>query len=128
MLPVSYDTYHNTTLEGYKIPRSRSDAIVNGGPVPAGQSEETMRAAMAVQGYAGAFDLVLELGRYDGTITRAVMLDLCEALFRPSVDAGFVGAGALRSWRTSNVSLHGCGTRRTRDGDAPGIRDHPSVS
>lgn len=34
-------------------------------------------------------------------------VDLHEALFRPSVDAGFVDAGGLRSWRTSNVSLRG---------------------
>ncbi len=103
----AYDTYHNTTLEGYRIPRSLSDAIVNGGPLPAGESEATIRAAMAVQGYARAFDLVLDLARRDGHVTRAVMLDLYEALFRPSVDAGFVGVGALRSWRTSNVSLRG---------------------
>ena len=103
----AHDTYHNTTLEGYKIPRGLSDAIVNGDPLPAGQSEETIRAAMAVQRYARAFDLVVSLARRDDPITRSVILDLYEALFRPSVDAGLVDAGTLRSWRTSNVSLRG---------------------
>ncbi len=104
----AYDAYHSTTLEGYRITKELSDAIVAGEPLPDGpQDEETLRAAMAVQGYSHAFDAVLTLARSDEPITRATILDLYEALFRPSVDAGRVEAHMLRGWRTSGVSLRG---------------------
>lgn len=104
----AYDAYHNTTLEGYRITKELSDAIVAGEPLADGpQDEETMRAAMAVQGYSHAFDAVLALARTNEPITRATILDLFEALFRPSVDAERVEAHMLRGWRTSGVSLRG---------------------
>jgi len=40
-------------------------------------------------------------------VTSALILDLYEDLFRPSVDAGIVETGALRGWRNGNVSLKG---------------------
>jgi hypothetical protein len=105
----TYDAYHNTTLEGYRIPRDKSDAVVAGGPLPDAATENERRAIMAVQGYSHAFDRVLALlqetplPRIDATL----VLDLYTALFRPSVDAGFVIPEDLRGWRTSPVGLAG---------------------
>ena len=36
-----------------------------------------------------------------------LILDLYEALFRPSVDAGITDSAALRGWRNSSVGLRG---------------------
>jgi hypothetical protein len=45
------DAYHSTTMEGYRISREISDAIIRGEPLPAGpQDRKTLEAAMAVQG------------------------------------------------------------------------------
>ncbi len=105
----TYDAYHNTTLEGYRIPRAKSDAVVAGGPLPDASSETELRAIMAVQGYSHAFDHVLALaqGTSPPPIDAALILDLYEELFRPSVDAGFVTPEDLRGWRTSAVGLAG---------------------
>lgn len=104
----AYDAYHNTTMEGYRIAPEVVDAIVRGAPPPGGpRSEEELRAAMAVQGYSGAFDEVLRLVPRRPDVTQGVVLDLYEALFRPSVDAGIVAPGELRRWRNGPVGLAG---------------------
>jgi Fic family protein len=104
----AYDAYHSTTLEGYRITPDVVEAIVQGSPLPDGpQSEESLRSAMAVQGYSGAFDRALRLARQRAPITGAGILDLYEELFRPSVDAGIVSPGQLRGWRTAPVTLSG---------------------
>lgn len=104
----AFDAYHSTTLEGYRIARDVSDAIVAGRKPPRDPaSEEERRAAMAVQGYSYAFDAVLALAGSKAPITRNLILDLYEELFRPSVDAGVVKPHELRGWRNDNVSLQG---------------------
>lgn len=104
-----YDAYHNTTMEGYRITKAASDAVVNGAPLPEISSEEQLRAIMAVQGYSRAFDLIINLVRTPPapSINEALILDLYVALFRPSVDAGIVTENKLRGWRTTNVGLAG---------------------
>jgi Fic/DOC family len=104
----AYDAYHSTTLEGYRISREISDAIVRGEPFPKGpQDQKTLEAAMAVQGYTITYGEVLARARRKDPIDTALILDLYEALFRPSVDAGITDAAALRGWRTASVGLRG---------------------
>ncbi|HWX30926.1 MAG TPA: Fic family protein [Steroidobacteraceae bacterium] len=104
----AYDAYHSTTMEGYRISREIADAIVRGEPLPEGpQDAKTREAAMAVQGYTIAYGLVLERARRKERIDGALLLDLHEALFRPSVDAGITDTAALRGWRAASVGLRG---------------------
>lgn len=104
----AYDAYHSTTMEGYRISRETSDAIVRGDPLPDGpQDQKTLEAAMAVQGYTIAYGVVLERARNKDPIETALILDLHEALFRPSVDAGLADTAALRGWRRDRVGLQG---------------------
>lgn len=104
----AYDAYHSTTMEGYRISRESSDAIVRGEPLPGGpQDQKTVEAAMAVKGYTNAYAEVLERARKTVPIGTSLILDLYEALFRPSVDAGFTDVAALRGWRTASVGLRG---------------------
>jgi Fic family protein len=103
----AYDAYHSTTMEGYRITREMSDAIVRGDPLPNGpQDERTLNAAMAVQGYTIAYGVVLEQARKKEPIDSKLILDLHEALFRPSVDAGIIDTPALRRWRENRVGLN----------------------
>jgi Fic family protein len=104
----AYDAYHSTTMEGYRISREISDAIVRGEPLPGGpQNQETLQAAMAIQGYTIAFGEVLLRAQKHALVDTDLILDLYEALFRPSVDAGITDSAALRGWRNSSVSLRG---------------------
>lgn len=104
----AYDAYHSTTMEGYRISREVSDAIVRGEPLPDGpQDQKTLEAAMAVQGYTIAYGLVLERARRNVPVDSSLILDLHEALFRPSVDAGLADTAALRGWRRDRVGLQG---------------------
>jgi len=104
----AYDAYHSTTMEGYRISREVSDAIVRGEPLPDGpQDQKTLEAAMAVQGYTIAYGIVLERARRQDPVDTALILDLHEALFRPSVDAGLADTAALRGWRCDRVGLQG---------------------
>jgi Fic/DOC family protein len=104
----AYDAYHSTTMEGYRISRDISDAIVRGEPLADGpQDRETLAAAMAIQGYSAAFNEVLQRARAKQPVNTDLILDLYEALFRPSVDAGITDTASLRAWRTSSVGLRG---------------------
>jgi hypothetical protein len=104
----AYDAYHSTTMEGYRISREISDAIVRGEPLPEGPTDQkTLEAAMAVQGYTVAYGEVLVRARRKAPIDADLILDLYEALYRPSVDAGITDAAALRGWRTATVGLRG---------------------
>lgn len=104
----AYDAYHSTTMEGYRISRDISDAIVRGEPLPDGpQDRKTLEAAMAVQGYTVAYAQVLERARTKDPIDTALILDLYEALFRPAIDAGITDSAAFRGWRAASVGLRG---------------------
>ncbi len=104
----AYDAYHSTTMEGYRISREASDAIIRGEPLPEGpQDIKSLQAAMAVQGYSIAFNEVLEQARQKAPIDTTLILDLYEALFRPAVDVGITDVSALRGWRNTSVGLRG---------------------
>ncbi len=104
----AYDAYHSTTMEGYRISREISDAILRGEPLPDGpQDRESLAAAMAIQGYSAAFNEVLQCAQTKAPVDTDLILDLYEALFRPSVDAGVTDTASLRAWRTSSVGLRG---------------------
>jgi hypothetical protein len=104
----AYDAYHSTTMEGYRISREASDAIIRGEPLPEGPRDiESLQAAMAVQGYSIAFSEVLEQARQKAPVDTNLILDLYEALFRPAVNAGITDVSALRGWRNTSVGLRG---------------------
>jgi hypothetical protein len=103
-----FDAYHSTTMEGYRIAPEVVESIVRGEASGGGpRDEQSLAAALAVQGYSRAFDLVLERARRRTPITQSLILDLHEALHRPAVDAGIVEASDLRVWRTIRVGLKG---------------------
>jgi len=51
--------------------------------------------------------VVLERARRKDSIDATLILDLHEALFRPSVDAGLTDTAAIRGWRGDRVGLQG---------------------
>jgi Fic family protein len=105
----AYDAYHSTTIEGYRITREMAEAIV-AGRSPGEDSLEGLREKAALVGYSAAFDEVTRVvtaERGPVRIDEALIFDLYEALFSPSVDAGLLGAGDLRQWRRQPAYIRG---------------------
>jgi Fic family protein len=103
------DTYHSTTIEGYRITRDDVRAVVEGIPFQ-GKTPQEIERLMALEGYSRAFERTLEMigasGRPGGAgITESDCHDLYVELWGPSVDAGIVSAAALRGWRTDPVYI-----------------------
>ncbi|MBI4500425.1 MAG: Fic family protein [Gemmatimonadetes bacterium] len=96
------DTYHSTTIEGYKVSRDEVDAVLRGTATSSGRSAEEVKRLMALKGYAIAFDKTLDLlpqRTAPMQLTEALIHDLNAALWLPSIDAGIVSAADLRTWR-----------------------------
>ena len=97
------DTYHSTTIEGYRVTREEVDAILSGNPTSAGRTPEAVERLMALKGYTVAFDKTLDLmPERTGPVnlTEALIHDINAALWWPSIDAGIVSATDLRAWRS----------------------------
>lgn len=106
------DTYHSTTIEGYRITREEVHAVLAGQPFRGRTPAETERL-MALKGYAQAFDWTLARIRQAGVpqpapkISESLFLDLFIELWSPSIDAGVTDAPALRAWRNQAVLING---------------------
>ena len=103
----TYDAYHSTTIEGYKITPEEVSAVFRNEPV-AGHDPEQVRSRMAIAGYGQAFERCIRVLRDSSgpvSITEDLIADLHVDLFAPSVEAGIVSAEDLRGYRTEPVYL-----------------------
>ncbi len=103
------DTYHSTTIEGYRIQRSDVEAVVSG-HATAGRTADEVERLMALTGYSRAFDFVLrQVSAVGGApmVNEALILDVSVELWSPSIDAGIVAPDDLRKWRTRAVQIAG---------------------
>ena len=105
------DTYHSTTIEGYRITREEVQAVIEGRPFD-GRSPKDIERLMALKGYAQAFDWTLAKLRAvrppvpHPKLSENFILDLFVELWGPSVDAGIVTAPDLRDWRNHAVQIN----------------------
>lgn len=108
------DTYHSTTIEGYRITREEVRAVLEGVPYE-GRTPDEITRLMALEGYSQAFDRTLVMiresfGRGGPQLSEGMIFDLHLALWDPSIDAGIVSTHDMRGWRESPVfirrSLH----------------------
>lgn len=105
----SYDAYHSTTIEGYRISPEEVSAVLRNEPV-AGQDPEEVRSRMAIAGYGAAFERCLEVlqdGEGPIRFSEALISDLYVDLFSPSVEAGIIAAENLRGYRSERAYLRG---------------------
>jgi hypothetical protein len=105
------DTYHSTTIEGYRITRDEVRAVIEGRPYD-GRSPGEIERMMALKGYSRAFDRTLELieEALNGAgpeLSESLIFDLYLELWGPSIDEGIVSTADMRSWRTSPVFIRG---------------------
>lgn len=105
------DTYHSTTIEGYRITREHVHAVLAGAPLDSPDRAE-MERLMALKGYSQAFERALSFaGDVRGWVrlSMAMVLDLYVELWGPSVDAEIMTVGDLRGWRKAPVYIRGSG-------------------
>jgi len=104
-----YDTYHSTTLEGYKVTPEEVDILLSGiaskGKKTQGKnSAEEIKNRMAILGYSEAFDFVIKKIQEDfrkPKISEDLIKDIYYHLFKPSADAGITDYMSLVSYRTT---------------------------
>jgi Fic family protein len=103
------DTYHSTTIEGYRVTHEQVRAVLAGAALDSPDRAETERL-MALKGYSQAFERTLSSisGATGGVqVSEALVLDLYVELWSPSVDAGIMTAADLRGWRRAPVYIRG---------------------
>lgn len=103
------DTYHSTTIEGYRITKDEVRAVLEGVPYE-GRTPDEISRLMALKGYSRAFDRTLGLIREafiqgEARLSEEMIFDLHLELWGPSIDAGIVGATEMRGWRESPVFI-----------------------
>ncbi len=104
------DTYHSSTIEGYRVSPHEIDVLIGGTtPPPSGESREQIERRMALLGYFAAHHFTLQqvaglFGR-ERVLTERLAQDLHAQLFKPSVDACLLTAPSLRSYRTIPVYI-----------------------
>lgn len=110
-----YDTYHSTSLEGYRITPEDVDALLSGKPPEDVKEEgteyfEKLKNQMAIIGYSEAFDFILGKAETDFKrphITEDFIKDTYFNLFKPSADAGLVDYYSLTPYRKMPVYIRG---------------------
>lgn len=103
------DTYHSTTIEGYRITREEVRAVLEGVPY-LGRTPDEVARLMALKGYSRAFDRTLTMirdafGRGGPELSEAMIFDLHLELWGPSIDAGIVSTADMRGWREAPVFI-----------------------
>ena len=110
-----YDTYHSTTLEGYRITPEEVDALLSGivpkeretgGP----EHLENIKNRMAILGYSGAFDFIAKTIHTDfgqPKISEELVKDTYYQLFKPSADAGIIDYLSLVGYRNIAAFIRG---------------------
>ncbi|MCH8810254.1 MAG: Fic family protein [Gemmatimonadetes bacterium] len=103
------DTYHSTTIEGYRISREEVRAVLEDVPYE-GRTPDEITRLMALKGYSQAFDRTLALigeafGHGGPQLGEAMIFDLYIELWGPSIDAGIVSATDMGNWRESPVFI-----------------------
>jgi Fic family protein len=103
------DTYHSTTIEGYRITREHVRAVLAGTALDSPDRAE-MERLMALRGYSQAFERTVAFAaEADGgaRLSEGMVLDLFVELWGPSVDAEIMTAAQLRGWRQAPVYIRG---------------------
>ncbi len=110
-----YDTYHSTSLEGYRITPGDVDVLLSGRTPKDEKGEgaddiEQLKNRMAIVGYSEAFDFILARAKKDFErphLTENHIKDTYSNLFKPSTDAGLVDYYSLTTYRSMPVYIRG---------------------
>jgi Fic family protein len=110
-----YDTYHSTTLEGYRITPEEVESLLSG-IIPKSEKKkgndylEEIKNRMAITGYSEAFDFIVKIIQADfakAYINEKIVQDTYYYLFKPSADAGIIDRRTLITYRNIPAYIRG---------------------
>ncbi len=103
------DTYHSSTIEGYRVSPEEIDILIGGAPAQSDESREQIERRMALLGYLAAHRFTLQqvtrLFAQERVLSERLVQDLHAELFKPTVDAGLLSAQSLRLYRNIPVYI-----------------------
>ncbi|HCG98565.1 MAG TPA: hypothetical protein DE036_01785 [Actinobacteria bacterium] len=110
-----YDTYHSTTLEGYRITPEEVDALLSGitpkdSAIQGDKYFEELKNRLAILGYSEAFDFIISRIKTDTGhphIGEDLIKDTYYYLFKPSADAEIIDYLDLVSYREMPAFIRG---------------------
>ena len=105
-----YDTYHSSTIEGYRVTQEEIQALIDGRPVTTeGASREEIERKMALKGYLEAHKFVLKIisdhFKNSNPVTELVIREIYAHLFSPSLEAGLATKDQLTRYRNDAVYI-----------------------
>lgn len=110
-----YDTYHSTTLEGYRITPEEVESLLSGVAPKKEKGKgdkylEGIKNRMAIIGYSEAFDFTIKKIQEDfgrPKVSEDLIKDTFYNLFKPSADAKIIDYLTLVSYRTIPAFIRG---------------------
>lgn len=105
-----YDTYHSSTIEGYRVSEDEIQALIEGkATMGEGASAEEIETRMALKGYLEAHSFALkkiEAGfGQNPPLTQVLIKEIFAHLFLPTVDAGLLDRETLTRYRNHPVYI-----------------------
>lgn len=107
---VRHDTYHSSTIEGYRVTEKEIQALIEGRPVVSGGvGREEVERRMALKGYLEAHRFVLQSVvdhfKSGAPVTEFTVREVYAHLFSPAVEAGLLTKEQLTRYRNDAVYI-----------------------
>jgi len=105
-----YDTYHSSTIEGYRVTQEEIQALIDNRPViTTGAGKEEIERKMALKGYLVAHKFVLNMisdhFKNGNLIPEQIIREIYAHLFFPSVEANLITKDQLTRYRNDAVYI-----------------------
>lgn len=105
-----YDTYHSSTIEGYKVTQEEIQMLMEGhNNINLGKNKEEIERKMALKGYLDAHEFVVQKIEEDFDnrvpLSEFIVKEIYAHLFSPSVEAGILDKKQLTEYRNDAVYI-----------------------
>lgn len=105
-----YDTYHSSTIEGYKVTPEEIEMLIEGrNNFSVGKNKEEIERKMALKGYLDAHQFAVKKIEEDfnnrNPLKEFIIKELYAHLFSPSVEAGILQKEKLTQYRNDAVYI-----------------------
>jgi len=106
----TYDTYHSSTIEGYRVTTEEIQLLIEGQEIISTEkTREEIERKMALKGYLDAHQFVLQAiekhFNNNAALTELMIRDIYAHLFSPSIEAGILKKGQLVQYRNDAVFI-----------------------
>jgi len=104
-----YDTYHSSTIEGYRVTPEEIQMLIDGRETLPGGSREEIERRMALKGYLEAHKFLLQIIEKDfkshNSLSEIIIREIYAHLFLPTIEAGLLAKEQLTQYRNDAVFI-----------------------